>query len=136
MKPAVVILIAGVNDVYQGKLASQVIEHLNWMYDRAAGAGIKVVAGTILPYNTATIEQNATMREINRWIRREARSNPRLAFVDTRAAVAAPGNPDKLSESPDQLHPAAAGYRAMADAIRPVIEQVLRAGGGMVPASH
>jgi lysophospholipase L1-like esterase len=123
-KPAIVIIIAGVNDVYQERPAAHVIEQLQWMYRRAAQAGIRVIAGTIIPYNTATPEQNGTMREINSWIQRQAVSGV-LGYVDTRAAVAAPGNPDRLSETADQLHPSPSGYRAMADAIRPVIEQIL-----------
>jgi len=125
-KPAVVVIVAGVNDVYQGRPPSHVIEHLGWMYDRASGSGIQVIAGTIIPYNTATADQNARMREINEWIRRRADGARNLAFVDTRAAVASPGNMDRLSETADQLHPSPAGYRAMADAIRPVIERFLR----------
>jgi lysophospholipase L1-like esterase len=124
-KPAIVIIIAGVNDVYQGRPAAHVIEQLQWMYRRARDAGIRVIAGTIIPYNTATPEQNASMREINSWIRRQ-RVPGVLESVDTRAAVAAPGNSDKLSETVDQLHPSPSGYRAMADAIRPVIEHILR----------
>ena len=42
------------------------------------------------------------------------------------AAVAAPGDSDTLASSPDGLHPDAAGYRKMADAIRPAVEQALR----------
>jgi lysophospholipase L1-like esterase len=132
--PAIVVVIAGVNDVYQGRPAGHVIEQLEWMYSRAAQAGIPVIAGTIIPYDTATPEQNARMREINSWIRRKA-ADARLGFVDTRAAVAAPGKPDMLSETADHVHPSPAGYRAMADAIRPVIEQILREGGGMLSAS-
>ena len=91
------------------------------MFDRARQAGIRVVAGTIVPYNTATPDQNARMREINDWIRLQAASTAGLAFADTRAAVAAPGKPDTLSETVDQLHPTPAGYRAMAEAIRPAM---------------
>jgi lysophospholipase L1-like esterase len=121
--PAVVVVIAGVNDVYQGREVEHVTRHLRWMYDQAR---IRVVAGTILPYGTATPEQNAKMRQINAWIRQQADADPALGFADTRAAVGAPGKPDMLSDSPDRLHPSPSGYRAMAGAIQPVIEQVLR----------
>lgn len=124
--PAVVVVIAGVNDVYQGLEVEHVIRQLLWMYDRAQKAGFHVVAGTILPYDTATQEQNAKMHQINAWIRHHADAHPALGFADTRAAVEAPGKPDLLSDSPDHLHPSPSGYRAMAAAIRPVIEQVLR----------
>ena len=96
--PAAVVIIAGVNDVYQGLPASRVTAHLRTMYDRAAHAGIRVVAGTIVPYNTATADANARMREINGWIRDQRRSEPPVAFADTRAAVAKPGEPDRLDE--------------------------------------
>lgn len=124
--PQVVVIIAGVNDVYQGREAQQVIEQLAAMYGRAARERIPVVAGTIVPYNTATAAQNARMREINDWIRRRAADDPYVWFADTRAAVAAPNDGDRLFESPDGLHPSPAGYRRMAEAIRPVLEKILQ----------
>ena len=125
--PAAVVLIAGVNDVYQGRPAAHVTGQLRRMYERAEAAGIRVIAGTIIPYNTATPDQNARMRVVNAWIEQRAAADPQIEFVDTRAAVAAPGAPDKLVDSPDQLHPGAAGYKLMADAIRPVLERVAAA---------
>jgi lysophospholipase L1-like esterase len=124
--PAAVIIIAGVNDVYQGRDVEHVTAELRTMYDRAAHAGIRVVAGSIAPYNTATPDQNDRMHRINDWVRQQVRTDPAVAFVDTRAAVAASGNPDRLAESPDGLHPSPQGYRLMADAIQPVLEGVLR----------
>lgn len=123
--PAAVVLIAGVNDVYQGRPAAHVTAQLRRMYERAEAAGIRVIAGTIIPFNTATPDQNGRMHQINAWIRRRAEADPRLGFVDTRAAVCAPGNADMLSDTVDQLHPSASGYRAMAEAIGPVIERIL-----------
>jgi lysophospholipase L1-like esterase len=125
-KPAVVVIIAGVNDVYQGRPADTVKAQLAAMYKRAHDAGIRIVAGSIIPYNTATPDQNARMHEINDWIRAQERADPGVIFVDTRAAVAAAGDLDKLASSPDGLHPDAAGYHRMADAIAPGIERALR----------
>jgi lysophospholipase L1-like esterase len=119
--PRAVVIIAGVNDVYQGLTVEHVIGQLAAMYAAAAGAGIPVVAGSIIPYNTATPLQNARMHRINDWIRRQP-----VAFVDTRAAVSASNDPDMLFDSADGLHPTAEGYRRMADAIRPVLEKAVR----------
>ena len=126
LSPAAVVIIAGVNDVYQGRAAEHVTAELRTMYDRAAHAGIRVVAGTIVPYNTATAGQNERMHHINAWIQRQVHADPAVALVDTRAAVAPAGNPDRLAESPDGLHPSPRGYRLMAEAISPVLEGVLR----------
>ncbi len=126
-RPAVVVIVAGVNDVYQGRAADHVTAHLTAMYARARDAGIRVVAGSIIPYNTATPDQNARMREINDWIRAQPARDGNVRFADTRAAVAAPGRPDLLVSSPDGLHPDAAGYRKMAEALAPVIEHSIRA---------
>jgi len=124
--PAVVVIIAGVNDVYQGRSASHVTGQLRSMYDRAIAAGISVVAGTIVPFNTASDDQKARLRDINAWIAAEAERDRHLHFADTRAAVAAPGQPDLLLSSPDELHPDVAGYRKMADALEEAIRRAFQ----------
>jgi lysophospholipase L1-like esterase len=124
--PDLVIIIAGVNDVYQGRTPEEVRQHLEWMYARAREAGIRVIAGSIVPYNTATPDQNARMHAINEWIRQAADEDPNLTFCDTRGAVAHASHPDRLASSPDNLHPSPDGYRRMAEVLRPVIERLFK----------
>jgi acyl-CoA thioesterase I len=124
-KPDVVVVIAGVNDIYQGRSTESVERELEAMFDAARAARIAMVAGTILPYNTATPEQNARMRRVNEWIRSYAGSHADTVFCDTRRAVAAPADADRLLSSPDTLHPSPEGYRLMADALDPAIRAAL-----------
>ena len=124
--PDVVVIIAGVNDVYQGRTAAAVERELTGMFEAARAARIAVVAGSIIPYNTATAGQNGRMREVNDWIREYVASHAAgIVFCDTRAAVAAPGEPDRLVSSPDDLHPSPEGYKLMAAALEPAIVTAL-----------
>jgi lysophospholipase L1-like esterase len=124
--PHAVVVIAGVNDIYQGRSAALVARELDAMYTAARAARIPLVAGSIIPYNTATDEANARMHDVNDWIRGYVAAHPREAvFCDTRAAVADPAAPERLASSPDDLHPSSDGYRRMAVALEPAIAQAL-----------
>jgi lysophospholipase L1-like esterase len=125
--PDLVVILAGVNDIYQGLTVDAVTRELRAMYEAARAAHLPVVAATILPYNTATADQNARMHAANSWIAEYA-SDHDLAFCDTRAAVAAPDSADRLMSSPDGLHPSPDGYKRMALALEPVISEALRRG--------
>jgi lysophospholipase L1-like esterase len=119
--PQIVIIIAGVNDVYQGRSAESVIAQLQGMYTKAKAAHIPVIAGSIVPYNSATPDQNARMHAINDWIRAETTRDANVTYVDTRKAAARPDNIDLLSSSPDGLHPDVNGYHRMAEALAPAV---------------
>ena len=123
--PDLVVILAGVNDVYQGRAPEAVVPLLGQMYRRAVDAGIAVVAATILPFDTATTAQNAAMRAINAWIARQGASIPAVWPCDTRRAVSRPDEPDRLLATPDTLHPSPEGYRLMALALEPVIAAAL-----------
>jgi lysophospholipase L1-like esterase len=126
-KPDAVILLAGVNDVYSGRSAGAVQADLGAMYAAARSARIPVVAATILPYDTASADANARMHAVNAWIASYVAAHPLdLALADTRSAVAAADDPDRLLSSPDGLHPSPDGYRRMAQALEPAIIHALR----------
>jgi acyl-CoA thioesterase I len=124
-KPAAVVIIAGVNDIYQGRAADPVQRELEAMYVAAHAAGIQVVAGTIIPFDTATADQNARMHAVNAWILDYSARHEGVTFCDTRAAVSAPGQADRLVFSPDGLHPSPEGYTRMAAALEPAIRAAL-----------
>jgi lysophospholipase L1-like esterase len=58
---------------------------------------------------------------VNDWLREYAGQHPEVAYCDTRAAVSAPSDPNRLLSSPDDLHPSAEGYKRAAQALEPVI---------------
>jgi len=124
-KPAVVVIIAGVNDIYQGRAADAVQRELEAMYAAARAARVQVVAGSIIPFDTATPDQNARMHAVNGWIREYAGRHEGVTFCDTRAAVSAPGQADRLVSSPDGLHPSPEGYKRMAAALEPAVRAAL-----------
>src|SRR4051794_24207906 len=134
--PAGVGIIAGVNDIYQGLRAGPVEVELEEMYKAARAAQIAVVAGSIIPFDTANADQNSRMHAVNEWIRAYAsRHSGSMVFCDTRAAVAAPGQPDRLVSSPDGLHPSPDGYRRMALALDPAISEALFKRGKLPPTA-
>ena len=139
LDPDVLVIIAGVNDIHGGLGAEAVQGELQTMYELAKipGHTIPVVAGSILPYNTASADANAKMRKVNDWIRTYAERHRQVAYCDTRAAVARPGDTDRLLSSPDDLHPSPEGYRLMALALEPVIKrQLLRTGAREPDGRH
>src|SRR5262245_22238038 len=124
-----VVVIAGVNDIYQNRSAGDVQREIETIFDLAAArpAPLRVVAGTILPFNTATADQNRRMIAVNHWIEDYVRHRGRMAFCDTRAACASPDDPNRLAASPDGLHPSSDGYRLIAIALEPAIRRLLAA---------
>jgi len=66
------------------------------------------------------------MHAVNDWIPDRAVGHDGAVFCDPRAAVAAPGQPDRLVSSPDDLRPSPDGYRVMALVLELVIKRVIR----------
>ena len=125
--PDLLILLAGVNDVYDGDAPDAIQARLHAMYQRALAAHVPVVACSILPFDTATPGHITCMHAVNDWIRTTSARTPDMAFCDTRAAASHPDASERLRESPDGLHPSPAVYRLMAEALAPVVRELLAA---------
>ena len=120
-KPEMVIILAGVNDLYQGRSAENVKAYLTRMYQIITQRKLKVVACTILPYNSADGIVQKSIRDVNDWIRRTSESHEYI-FCDTFQAVEDPSHPFHLKETPDGLHPSVNVYQQMGEAIAGAIE--------------
>jgi lysophospholipase L1-like esterase len=123
-RPRLVIILAGVNDLFQGYPSEWVAGHLRRMYEQAMAAHIQVVACSILPYEGLDALRRERLTGINRWIEEYSAAHG-LLFCDLFRAVADPAHPWRLNGSPDGLHPGVAGYRAMGDALASTIERSL-----------
>lgn len=125
-----IILFEGINDIgMSGKSMygdnpplshEDLISGYRQIIARAHVKGVKVVMGTIMPFAGAEYyspEKEATRQAANQWIRS---SNEPDAVIDFDAATRDPKKPSYLRQdldSGDHLHPNAAGYKAMADAV-------------------
>ena len=125
--PDCVIILGGVNDVYQGVPAASVRDNILWMYRKALSCQTSPVAGTVLPYNSASASEAKAIRDLNSWIR-ETASRLEILFCDTNLAVRDPNNPNRLRSSPDGLHPDVYAYRRMGEALAETVESGLRSG--------
>ncbi len=124
-KPQVVIVLAGVNDLYQGYPADWVKRNLTLIYDRCSKQKIRVMACTILPYNKAGPGIRARMRDVNRWIQ-AASAERGFGFCDLFRVVEDPVRPWSLASTPDGLHPDPEGYRRIGEALADALERWLK----------
>jgi lysophospholipase L1-like esterase len=103
-------------------LVKRVIGALAEMAAQARERGIKVIGGTIMPYGGSGYyhpdgANEADRRAINEWIRAPGNVD---AVVDFDALMREPAQPNRLRkefDSGDGLHPSAAGYRFMGEAV-------------------
>jgi len=120
-RPDLVILMAGVNDIYRNAAMPQTIKNLTAMIKIIRAQGIPVMLLSVLPYRGITPVQQKNLGDLNRWIEDYALRNG-LGFCDTFAAMHAPGDAAQLVSTPDGLHPDAAGYRLMGETVAAALE--------------
>ena len=123
-----VIVLEGINDIGFSKLpdnttptpavsSDALIAGYRQLIARAHQHGIKVIGGTLLPFQGANYYSDAgekTRQAINAWIRSGGEFD---SIVDFDQALRDPAEPKKLAaayDSGDHLHPSDAGSKAMA----------------------
>ena len=101
--------------------ADDLIAAFRQMILRAHRHGIRVIGATIMPFagftSYDTPESEADRQKVNAWIRDSGEFD---GVIDFDAITRDPAQPARLSaavDGGDHLHPSAAGYRIMADAI-------------------
>lgn len=119
-----VIVLLGINDIGQKRptpvTAAEIIAGYRQLIDRAHAKGLRIVGGTMLPYEGAPyyrVEGDKVRAAVNDWIR-TARAFD--AVIDFDRAMRDPARPVRLRpelQSGDWLHPNDAGYKVMADAV-------------------
>ncbi|WP_225883251.1 SGNH/GDSL hydrolase family protein [Sphingomonas aliaeris] len=128
-----VILLEGINDIGASAMpgrrddavgADRIIASYREMAARARAHGIRVIAGTLLPFEGAayfTAEGEAKRQAANAWIRTSGELD---GVIDFDAAMRDPARPTHMTPrtgSTDSLHPQDAGYTIMAQAAEAVI---------------
>ena len=118
------LLLEGINDVGKsgdtGVTAEELIEAYRQLTLRAQAHGIAVIAMTVTPFEGAGYyrpEREVMRDRLNTWIRSSGIFD---AVFDMDKIVADPNDPDRLRadlQVGDNLHPNAAGQRAMGEAI-------------------
>lgn len=118
-----VIVLAGVNDLHQGRSAEDTAQGLRAIYDSALRRGCKVLACTVLPYDRATADVRERMLQLNLWIRHYAEAEG-LGFCDTYTAAVDPLRPGILKGSPDGYHPNVNTARLIGEAVAQALERM------------
>jgi lysophospholipase L1-like esterase len=103
--------------------ADDIIGAYAQIIERARAHGIRVYGATVMPFEGFTYagyytpEGEADRRRLNEWIRTSGRFD---AVIDFDAITGDPERPSRLSaavDGGDHLHPSAAGYRIMGEAV-------------------
>lgn len=116
----------------RSQLLADMREALRQLVARAHGRGVCVIGATITPYANSgyyrpTAANEADRLAYNAWIRSSGTFD---GVIDFDAALRDPARPDALRKDLDNdgLHPNAAGYQAMADAVPLDLLQACRIG--------
>lgn len=127
-----VIVLEGINDLghagssappSEAVTADDLIAGLKQLIERAHEKGVKIIGGTITPFEGTvfpgyyTPEKELKRQAINAWIRTSGAFDGVVDFEKAVRDPAAPGRILPAYDGGDRLHPGDAGYQAMGEAV-------------------
>jgi lysophospholipase L1-like esterase len=112
LKPKVVVILAGTNDIAAGISAEQIEQNLATLGDLAKAHGMKPVFASILPVSMADIRPPAAIQAIDKWLQAYCQMQG-FIYVDYYAAMVNASGQMQPDLSDDGLHPNSKGYRVM-----------------------
>lgn len=119
LKPTVVHLLAGVNDIAGNTGPTTLADYqhnMTAMFVLAQAHGLRTIVGSLLPAGgfmwRPGIDPRSRIAEINHWLAARAAERG-FVFADYHAALAAPDGTLRAEFTRDGVHPTAAGYAAM-----------------------
>lgn len=132
LKPKVVVLLAGTNDIAENtgkETLEEIGNNIASMSDLARANGIRVVLCSVLPASDfhwhKGLEPAPKIKELNSWLKEYAAKNG-FVFVDYYSSVANSEGGFKAALSPDGVHPNKAGYELMAPLAETGIAEALK----------
>jgi lysophospholipase L1-like esterase len=131
LKPAVVVILAGINDIAgnTGPSTQKMIENnMAAMVEIAKANGIRVVLSSVLPAYDFPWRPGMQPAEkvvaLNIWIKNYAQTHD-CVYVDYFTPMADERNGLKAEYSVDGVHPTLAGFQVMAPLVKQAIQQAL-----------
>jgi lysophospholipase L1-like esterase len=131
LKPAVVVILAGINDIAgnTGPSTQEMIENnLASMVELAKAGGIRIVMSSVLPAYDFPWRQGLQpadkVIQLNKWIKDYADTHG-CVYIDYFTPMADERNGLKAEYSSDGIHPNLLGYKVMAPLAEKAIKQAL-----------
>jgi heat shock protein HslJ/lysophospholipase L1-like esterase len=134
LKPAVVVILAGTNDIAGNTGPStleMIVDNIASMAELAKSHGIKVIICSVLPAFdypwSPGLNPNEKIPALNSMLRKYAGEND-FIYLDYFAAMADERNGMKAELTYDGVHPNLAGYKVMEPLVENAISQALKSG--------